>query len=140
MRNNIIVLCAFILVIVLCTVILRRTLWDNTNQMGLTLVENYTSSEESTIRNCESILTLSVGYVAEREKSGISIEELREGLYPFMNGLTEMYGSGNIRIYGKAFHAAEPISNDPRLEGLAGNDISGKAFYKARLPQAGRSR
>lgn len=138
MRNNIIVLCAFILVVVLCTVILRRTLWENTNQMGLTLVENYTSSEESAMRNCESILTLSVGYVAEREKSGISIEELREGLYPFMNGLTEMYGSGNIRIYGKAFHATEPISNDPRLEGLAGDDISDRDFYKSALAAGGQ--
>lgn len=138
MRNNIVVLCAFILVIVLCTVILRRTLWDNTNQMGLTLVENYTSSEESTMRSCESILTLSVGYVEDREKSGITIEELREGLYPFMNGLTEMYGSGNIRIYGKAFHATEMISNDPRMEKLTGDEITDREFYKSALAAEGQ--
>lgn len=138
MRNNIVVLCAFILVIVLCTVILRRTLWNNTNQMGLTLVENYTSSEESIMRSCESILTLSVGYVEEREKSGISIEELREGLYPFMNGLTEMYGSGNIRIYGMAFHATEPVSNDPRMKGLTGDEIKDREFYKTALAAGGR--
>lgn len=138
MRNNIIVLCAFILVIVLCTVILRRTLWDNTNQMGLTLVENYTSSEESTMQSCESILTLSVAYVEEREKSGISIEELREGLYPFMNGLTEMYGNGNIRIYGKAFHATELISNDPQMSTLAEDDLTDREIYKNALSAGGR--
>lgn len=138
MRNNIIVLCAFILVIVLCTVILRRTLWDNTNQMGLTLVENYTSSEESAMRSCESILTLSVGYVAEREKSDISIEELREGLYPFMNGLTEMYGNENIRIYGKAFHATEAVSNDPRIEELIGGDLINREFYQKAVDAKGQ--
>lgn len=138
MLNNIIVLCAFILVIVLCTIVLRRTLWDNTNQMGLTLVENYTSSEESTMKSCESILTLSVAYVQEREKSGISIEELREGLYPFMNGLTEMYGNGNIRIYGKAFHATELISNDPQIETLTDDGLTDKEFYKNALAAEGR--
>lgn len=138
MRNNIVVLCAFILVIVLCTVILRRTLLANTNQMGLTLVENYTSSEESTMRSCESILTLSVGYVEEREKSGVSIEELREGLYPFMDGLTKMYGSGNIRIYGKAFHATEIISNDPQIEALTDDNLTEQEFYKHALAAEGR--
>ncbi len=138
MRNNIIVLSAFILVIVLCTVVLRRTLSDNTNQMGLTLVENYTSSEESTMRSCESILTLATGYVEEREKSGISIEELREGLYPFMDGLTKMYGSGNIRIYGKAFHAREPVSNDPKVEDMAADNLTDRDFYKNALAARGR--
>lgn len=137
MRNNVILLSAFILVIVLCTIILRRTLWDNTNQMGLTLVENYTSSEESTMQSCESILTLSVGYVEEREKVDISIGELREGLYPFMDGLTRMYGSGNIRIYGKAFHATELISNDPRMEALA-DDLTESDFYQEALAANGR--
>lgn len=138
MRNNIIVLCAFILVIVLCTVVLRRTLWDNTNQMGLTLVENYTSSEENIIHSCESILTLSVGYVEERERADISIEELREGLYPFMDGLTKMYGSENIRIYGKAFHGTETISNDPLMEEMGDYDMSGEAFYQEALVSGGQ--
>lgn len=138
MRNNIVVLCAFILVIVLCTVILRRTLWDNTNQMGLTLVENYTSSEESTMRSCETILTLSVGYIEEREQADISIEELREGLYPFMDGLKKMYGNENIRVYGMAFHATEPVSNDPHLEKLTGDEIKDRDFYIHALAANGR--
>ena len=75
MRNNILVLSAFILVVVFCTVILRKTLWSNTNQMGLTLVENYTSSEESGIRTCEAILEISVNYIEQREKEDISIHQ-----------------------------------------------------------------
>ena len=75
MRNNIIVLSCFVLIVGLCTFILRKTLWENTNQMGLTLVENYTSSEESNIRTCEAILDICVNYIGEREKEDISIEE-----------------------------------------------------------------
>lgn len=91
MRNNIIVLIMFIFVIVLCTIVLRKSLIENTNKMGLTLVENYSSAEESNIRACETILTISINYIEEREDENLSIEELREGLYPFMNGLTDIY-------------------------------------------------
>ncbi len=118
MRNNILVLGAFILVVVFCTIVLRETLWSNTNQMGLALVENYTSSEESGIRTCEAILEISVNYIEQREKEDISITELREGLYPFMDGLNEVYGEENIQIYGKAFDASEIVSNDPRLTSI----------------------
>ena len=72
MRNNILVLGA-------CTIILRQTLWNNTNQMGLALVENCTSSEESGIRTCEAILQISVSYIEEREKEDISVDELPMG-------------------------------------------------------------
>ena len=72
--NNLIVLAMFILVIMLCTNILRRSLMENTNKMGLTLVENYSSAEEGNMRTCESILTISANYVEEREKDNISNE------------------------------------------------------------------
>ena len=83
MRNNMIVLVMFILVIMLCTNILRRSLMENTNKMGLSLVENYSTSEESNMRACESILTLSVNYIEERERDRISLRDLKEGLYLF---------------------------------------------------------
>ncbi len=118
MRNNIIVLGAFILVIVLCTSILNDTLWDNTNQMGLTLVENYTAAEESSISTCESLLNICVSYIEQREGSGVSIEELKEDLYPFMDGLTDLYGGENIQIYGRAFNGTALISNDPEIEAI----------------------
>lgn len=137
MRNNILVLSAFILVVVFCTVILRKTLWSNTNQMGLTLVENYTSSEESGIRTCEAILEISVNYIEQREKEDISIQELREGLYPFMDGLTEVYGKENLQIYGKAFHAAEIVSNDPELEELAKYNFLEAGYYQEAVDAGG---
>lgn len=137
MRNNIFVLCAFILVVVLCTAVLRRTLWNNTNQMGLTLVENYTSVEENGIRTCEAILEISVNYIAEREKEDISIEELREGLYPFMDGLTDVYGEDNIRIYGKTFHATEIVSNDPNLKEITKYNFLEAGYYQEAVAAGG---
>lgn len=139
MRNNIIVLSAFILIVVLCTFILRNTLWDNTNQMGLTLVENYTSSEESNFRTCEAVLRICVNYVEEREKEGISIEELREGLYPFIRGLTDMYGSENIRVYGKTFNATEVLSDDPAAEQMKEYDFTDTTYYQGALKAEGET-
>lgn len=139
MRNNITVLSAFILILLLCTFILRNTLWDNTNQMGLTLVENYTSSEESNFRTCEAVLRICVNYVEEREKEGISIEELRKGLYPFIHGLTDMYGSENIRVYGKTFNATEILSDDPTAETMSGYDFTNTIYYQGALDAGGET-
>lgn len=118
-----------IFVVVLCTIILRETLWENTNQMGVALVENYTSAEESNIRACEAVLEISVGYIEQREKEDITIAEFREGLYPFMDGLNRVYGTENIQIYGKAFNATETVSNDPALEELAKYNFHEKGYY-----------
>lgn len=137
MRNNILVLGAFILVVVFCTIILRETLWTNTNQMGLALVENCTSSEAGSIRTCEAILEISVNYIEQREKEDISIEELREGLYPFMDGLTKVYGGENIQIYGKTFNATEIVSNDPELEEIFKYNFLEAGYYQQAVAAGG---
>lgn len=137
MRNNILVLSAFILVVVFCTIILRETLWSNTNQMGLALVENCTSSEAGSIRTCEAILEISVNYIEQREKEDISIEELREGLYPFMDGLTKVYGEENIQIYGKTFNATEIVSNDPELEEIYKYNFLEAGYYQEAVAAGG---
>lgn len=129
MRDNIIVLGVFFLITMLCAKIMTRILWDNTNQMGMTLVENCTASEEDYIRTCEALLDISINYIEEREKDGASIEELREGLYPFMNGLIDMYGSENVQIYGRALDGTL-ISNDPGIEAMADYDTSSREYYK----------
>lgn len=130
MRNNILVLGSFTLVVVFCTLVLRETLWTNTNQMGLALVENYTGAEESGIRTCEAVLEISVNYIEQREKEDITIEELREGLYPFMDGLIKVYGEENIQIYGKAFNGTEIVSNNPELEELYKYNFLEAGYYR----------
>ena len=137
MRNNMIVLVMFILVIMLCTNILRNSLMDNTNKMGLSLVENYSTSEESNMRACESILTLSVNYIEEREQDGVSLKELKEGLYPFMNGLTELYGPENIQVYGKALDDDHFISNIPEIEDMEDYDVDTDYYQGAAAADGG---
>lgn len=130
LRNNILVLGAFILVVVFCTIILRRTLSSNTNQMGLSLVENCTASEQSGIHACEVILEIGVNYIEQREQEDITIQELREGLYPFMDGLIDTYGEENIQIYGKTFNATEIVSNNPELMELAKYNFLEAGYYQ----------
>ncbi len=135
MRDNFAVLIMFICVIVLCTGILRRSLMENTNKMGLTLVENYSLAEESNIRACESILSISVNYIEEREQEDISVEELREGLYPFMNGLTEIYSEDQIQVYGRAM--GETVSNIPEIEARTDFSVSDKDYYQGAMNAEG---
>lgn len=139
MRDNIIVLFMFILIIVLCTNILRRSLMENTNKMGLTLVENYSSAEESNIRACETILTISINYIEEREGENISIKELREGLYPFMNGLTDIYGEDNIQVYGKALGGTEIVSNNPLIETMTDYNVKDTDYYQGAMAANGET-
>ena len=137
MRNNIVILAMFILVIVFCTDVLHKSLMENTNKMGLTLVENYCSTEESNMRTCEAILTISLNYIAEREKENISLEELKEGLYPFMNGLTAMYGADNIQIYGKAMGGTEVVSNIPQIEDMFDYNVYKTDYYQGAMEAEG---
>ena len=137
MRNNMVLLALFICLVLLCTHILRNSLMENTNKMGLTLVENYSSAEEGNISTCESILTISVNYIAEREQDNVTLEELREGLYPFMNGLTDLYGSENIQIYGKAMGGTQMISNNPAIEAMTDFKVEERDYYKGAMAAKG---
>lgn len=137
MRNNILVLSAFILVVLFCTIVLRRTLSSNTNQMGLSLVENCTSSEKSGTHACEVVLEIGVSYIEQREKEDITIEELREGLYPFMDGLIKMYGEDSIQIYGKTFNDTEIVSNDPELKKLSKYNFLEAGYYQEAMAAGG---
>ncbi|HCT89775.1 MAG TPA: hypothetical protein DF613_00105 [Lachnospiraceae bacterium] len=138
-RNNIIVLAMFVLVVLLCTGILRRALTVNTNKMGLTLVENYSSSEASNMSACEAILTISVNYIAERERDNVSVEELRESLYPLMDGLTDMYGSENIQIYGKVLDGTQMVSNDPKINAMTEYDVTATDYYQGAMAANGET-
>ncbi len=135
--NNMIILVMFVLVVVLCTNVLRRVLMENANKTGLTLVENCSSAEESNMRTCEAILKISVNYIEERERDQVSIEELRKGLYPFMNGLTTLYGSDSVQIYGKVMGGTEMVSNNPEIEAMSDYDVSVTDYYQGAMEAEG---
>lgn len=137
MRNNIIVLAVFVCVIVLGTNILQKSLIENTNKMGLTLAENYSLEAESNVRICESVLTMSVNYLGEREQEQVALEELKEGLYPFMDGLTELYGKGHVQIYAGAMGGKEIISNHPKIEAMKDYPFQETDYYQGALAAQG---
>ncbi len=137
MRNSTYVMAGLILLVVACTFILRDTLWSNTNQMGLALVENYTMLEESSIRSCEVVLNTCVNYIEEREKAGDSVGEIRDGVYPFMDGLTDMYGSDNVQVYGKLFNDTELLSNDAAILSLGDYDVTKMDCYRKAMEMPG---
>lgn len=122
--SNIIILVAFIVALICCASILRNILWENTNEMGLSLVKNYSSAEEQNIKTCEAVLNICTSYVAEREQSGLSPAELREGLYPFMNGLTSLYGKDKIHAYGKIYGGSDLVSIVPEIEAMTDYDFT----------------
>lgn len=128
--TSIVILISFILALIGCSSVLRSILWKNTNAMGLSLVKNYSSVEEENIKTCGLILNICSNYIAEFEQAEIPAAELREGLYPFMNGLTNIYGSENIRIYGVLKDGKTVVSNIPELEAMTEYDVRGMAWYQ----------
>lgn len=127
--GNIIVLAAFLLVLVSCTYILQHILWDNTNEMGMLLVKNYSSTEAQSVKTCETVLNNCVNYIAEREAEGGSPEELREGLRPFMESLANIYGEDQVQMYGR-ISGGVPVSNVPEIEALTGYDLTDADWYQ----------
>ena len=128
--GNIAILVLFIVAIVYCTGLLRSILLKNTNEMGMALVKNYSAAQEQSLDTCEAILNISTKYIATREQSGISWEELRDGLYPFMDGLTELYGKESIQIYGSSFGGKKLVSNVPEIEAMTDYDFTDTFWYQ----------
>lgn len=136
--TNIFILAVFMLVLVVCAGILRSILWDNTNEMGLSLVRNYASAEERNIKTCEVVLNICTNYIAEREKTDVSPEELREGLYPFMDGLMAVYGD-NIQLYGRTFGGTVLVSNIPEIEAMTDFEVEGREWYQGAVAAEGET-
>lgn len=137
-RSNIIVLIVFVIIVGCCMYILRNILWENTNEMGLALVKNYSSTVEQSIDTYEVILHIAANYIAEREQTDISPEELWEGLYPFMNGLANVYGKDTIQIYGKTSKDTHLVSNVPEMEAMGNYDITGTEWYQGAVAAEGK--
>ncbi|MCM1112938.1 MAG: response regulator [Muribaculum sp.] len=134
---NTTILVVFVLVVTLCTNILQDILWENTNAMGLSLVKNLSAAEEQRMNTCEAVLNICTNYIAEREQSDVSLAELREGLYPFMDGLNDLYGKEYIRIYGKTFGGTELVSNNPEIEAMTDYDLTDTEWYKGAVEADG---
>lgn len=88
--SSVLIFAAFVLTLLLCANILQGILWQNANEMGLSLVKNYSFVQEQHIKTCESVLAICTDYITGREQAGASPDEIRQGLYPFMDSLTHL--------------------------------------------------
>jgi len=136
---NTIILVVFICAVIFCTSFLRNILWQNANAMGLSLVKNFSAAEEQSINTCEVVLNICTNYLAEREQSGISLEELRDGLYPFIDGLNDIYSKEYVEIYGRAFNGTALVSNNPEIEAMGNYDFTGEQWYEGAVAANGET-
>ncbi|MDE7222428.1 MAG: PDC sensor domain-containing protein, partial [Acetatifactor sp.] len=93
---------------------------SNSKKLGSNLVTNYSASEASNLATFEAFLTLCTDYVQSYELRGASMEELTDGLYILLDGMTEMFGEENIAVYGRVLDGTEFISF-----GLSDEDAEG---------------
>lgn len=127
--SNIIILVVFILVIIFCTNMLRSILWKNTNEMGLSLVKNYSSKDEQDLNICMTVLNICTNYVAECEKEDVITDNIIDGLYPFIDGLSSVYGN-NIKVYGKIAGGTEFIPGIQGHKSTPDYDFTDTKWYK----------
>lgn len=129
--SNIIILIIFILVMIFCTNMLRGILWKNTNEMGLSLVKNYSSKGEQDFNTCKTVLNICTNYVEECEKTGVSPDRIKDGLYPFIDGLANLYGD-NIKVYGI-------ISGNPVYNSMPDYNFKSTEWYKKAAKANGKT-
>lgn len=127
--RNLIILAAFVMMLAFCANILQTILQENANKMGLALVRNYSSTEEQNLKTCEIVLEICTNYVAERERAGVSPEELQEDLIPFMVGLTGLYGAEKLQTYGQ-ISGGSLVSTAPEIANLGDYDVTKQDWYR----------
>lgn len=134
-RNYVVVLVCSIVVMLISLFVMNAILLRNAGQMGSLLLQNYCAYEENRISIYESLLVLGTSYVAEQEKTDASLEEIKEGLYPYLDGLEDVFGKNSVQIYGIV--GGEIISNDSELENYVDYPYIETEWYQKALEANG---
>lgn len=137
LRVNISLLIGTTLIILICVSVMRNLLMDNMRTMGGYLVQNYSSTEESSLVSFESLLRICVGYIDDGMQDNMPIEELEGGLYPYMNQLIEMYGTENIQMYGTVYDGKYVITNSPQIAAMKDFHFEDTEYYQGALAANG---
>lgn len=132
-------LVVFLIALICCTSIMHNIIWKNINEMGLSLVKNFSSAQEQNLKACEVVLDICTNYITEREHTGISKSELREGLYPFLNGLKDIYGEDKIQTYGRINGGKGLVSIFPKSKALESLDVTNEGWYKGAMAANGET-
>lgn len=133
LATNIVILAVFTLTIIICVSSMRSAIMSNSEKLGRNLVTNYSATEISNLLTFESFLSLCV---ESYEEKNVTLEELENGIYVFMNGLLEMFGEKNISIYGRVLNGTETISYGLFVEDEE-SFVIGQQEYFASMMEAG---
>ena len=127
---NMVIIAAFVGIVIFGTNILQSILTENTNAMGLELIKNFSAAEEQSLNTCEALLRICTDYIEKQEQSGVSAEELQEGLYPFMDALNALYGREYIRMYGRVSDGTVLTLDNSEIEVRTDYDITAAQWYQ----------
>lgn len=127
-RINLLVIVTITLYMSLCMMYVNNLLRENSDEMGGYVISDYANSEESSIKIYKTILSLCTQFIYERQEQGASVAEIKEGLYPYLNGISSLVDKGDIEVYGIV--EGQIISNNPELEDFPGYDYKNTVWYK----------
>jgi signal transduction histidine kinase/DNA-binding response OmpR family regulator len=99
-RRNVILFVIFMLMMLAGVMLMRKQLLDNAMESGILLMDNYSNDEENIINTYKNLLKLSTRYVDEMEQNNVPIEEIKMGLYPYLDGFYDLYEGDNLRVIG----------------------------------------
>lgn len=127
-RINLLVIVIITLYMSLCMMYVSNLLGENSDEMGGYVISDYANSEESSIKIYKTILSLCTQFIYERQEQGASVAEIKQGLYPYLNGISSLVDKRDVEVYGIV--GGQIISNNPELEDFPGYDYKNAVWYK----------
>jgi signal transduction histidine kinase/DNA-binding response OmpR family regulator len=124
LRSNIALMLIFVVVMLLGASIMRNQLLDNARNANMLLIQNYAADEENIFATYKNLLTVCTDYLDEKEQQNASLDEIKSGLYPYLNGFYNWYSGDTLRAI--AIVNGQTLSNDSKYENYIDNSYDYK--------------
>jgi signal transduction histidine kinase/CheY-like chemotaxis protein len=136
-KKNIVIFVLFMLIMIIGVILMRRQLLENAKESGILLMDNYSNNEEDILNTYKNLLKLSTRYVDEMEQKGVPLEEIKQGLYPYLDGFDDLYSGDALRVIGIVDGVT--ISNNTEYEDMdiSPEDYQEKEWYKGAIASDG---
>ncbi len=134
-RTNIIMFLIFVIVLLCGVFVMRRQLLDNARDMSMLLLNNYKITEEGELETYKTLLTLGTKFIDDKERANASIQEIKNTLYPYLDGFNALYEGDSVRSYGIIY--GQLVSNDTKIENLNLEDYTAVDWYQGAIDADG---
>jgi signal transduction histidine kinase/DNA-binding response OmpR family regulator len=136
-RTNIILLLCFMVMMFISIYLMRQKLVENATESGRLLIDNYGDAEENTVNTYESLLELMARYIIASENEGASYDEIKAGMYTYLDAFDDMYSEDVIKAF--AIIDGNFIANSPGYESLENGTVDYRetSWYKKAVEAAG---